>query len=112
VAVAPLRRVAGIQNKVLDAACLALPQVVTPAALEGFAPGLPLDAHAGDPAFTREVVRLLDDREGADRAAATLREYVAREYRAERWKEWANGLLAASQPDEAIKPPAGTTDNS
>ncbi|MEY2592017.1 MAG: polysaccharide biosynthesis protein PslH [Acidimicrobiaceae bacterium] len=96
VAVAPLTRVAGIQNKVLDAATLGLPQVVTPAALEGFAPGLPLPAPADDAAFAAEIVRVLDDRAGALAAAATLRDHVHREYSAARWSDWARALLDSS----------------
>ena len=69
VAVAPLSHVAGIQNKVLDAASLEIPQVVTPAALEGFAPGIPLAAHADDRGFADEIVRLLDHAPDSGRAS-------------------------------------------
>jgi hypothetical protein len=95
VAVAPLSRVAGIQNKVLDAAALALPQVVTPDALEGFAPGLPLPTCATDTELVAEVLRLLDDPDAARAEAMALREHVLRAYGTERWAAWAAPLVAA-----------------
>jgi hypothetical protein len=86
--------VAGIQNKVLDAATLGLPQVVTPAALEGFAPGMPLAGQVDDPAFAAELVRLLEDAPAAAAEASALRAHVEREYGTERWRAWAESVLA------------------
>jgi hypothetical protein len=94
VAVAPLSHVAGIQNKVLDAASLRIPQVVTPAALEGFAPGMPLAAQADDQGFADEIVRLLEHGPAAAAEASALRAHVEREYGAARWCGWAESLLA------------------
>ncbi len=94
VAVAPLSRVAGIQNKVLDAACLGLAQVATPQALEGFAPDLPLTGHDEDASFIAEVVRLLDDPVTAHRETDVVRAHVALEYGTDRWRGWAESLLA------------------
>lgn len=93
IAVAPLTRVAGIQNKVLDAAMLGLAQVVTPAALEGFAPGFPLAGHGSDAAFVAEVVRLLDAPEAAEAETALVRAHAVAEYGAEHWRQWATEVL-------------------
>lgn len=93
IAVAPLERTAGIQIKILDAACLGIPQVVTPAALEGFAPGIRLAAQLDDHAFAAEIVRLLDDPRSATAEAATLRDRVDDEYGVERWAAWARDAL-------------------
>jgi hypothetical protein len=93
VAVAPLTRVAGIQNKVLDAAMVGLAQVVTPAALEGFAPGFPLAGHGSDEAFVTEVVRLLDAPGVAAAETEVVRAHVAAEYGAEHWQQWATEVL-------------------
>jgi hypothetical protein len=92
VAVAPLSRVAGIQNKVLDAAAIGLPQVVTPEALEGFDPGLPLVGLADDAAFVAEVVRLLQDRDAARAQVVALGEHVRHRYSTEAWRGWASAV--------------------
>jgi glycosyltransferase involved in cell wall biosynthesis len=93
VAVAPLGRVAGIQNKVLDAACLGLPQVVSPEALEGFAPGFPLVPQVSDESFVAAVAKLLDDDVAAADQASALRAYVRDQYGVERWGTWAQYML-------------------
>jgi glycosyltransferase involved in cell wall biosynthesis len=93
VAVAPLTRVAGIQNKVLDAASLALPQVVTAEALEGFEPGIPLVGHVDDESFAADVVRVLDDPETAATEASALRVHVQEHYGPARWLPWAHDVL-------------------
>lgn len=92
-AVAPLCRVAGLQNKVLDAAALALPQVVSAAALEGFAPGFPLTGHRDDREFVADVVRLLDDPATAAAEARTLHDHVQAHYTSERWVPWAREAI-------------------
>jgi hypothetical protein len=93
VAIAPLTRVAGIQIKVLDAASLGVPQVVTPAALEGFDPELPLRAYHDDEAFVAEVVRILDDTAAAAHDAALLETYVRERYGVASWVPWAREVL-------------------
>lgn len=94
VAVAPLAMTAGIQNKVLDAAALRLPQLVTPAALRGFAPGFPADVADSEDEFVTALVALLDDPERgaamAEAAAAHLRSH----YDAPAWAGWATKVLS------------------
>lgn len=96
VAVAPLTRVAGIQNKVLDAAALEVPQVVTKEALEGFEPGIPLTPCAGDAEIAAETVRLLDHPDTARSEAMELRRFVLSEYGIERWSAWGAALASES----------------
>ena len=61
IAVSPLSVSTGFQIKVLDAAQVGLPQVVSAAALKGFAPGFPARVGDDDEDFARAVVELLDD---------------------------------------------------
>lgn len=96
VAVAPLSKVAGIQNKVLDAASVGLAQVVTPEALEGFGPGLPIEPAIGDAAFVEEVTRLLDDPASARTQVRAMQTHIAAQYSVDRWAPWAATLLAQS----------------
>lgn len=96
IAVAPLSRTAGIQIKVLDAATLGLPQVVTSSALAGLGPGFPLEPFDGDNAFVAEVVRLLEDPVTARAGAVEARGHVESEYGVERWVSWARDLLGAA----------------
>jgi glycosyltransferase involved in cell wall biosynthesis len=96
VAVAPLARTAGIQIKVLDAAALGVPQVVTTAALGGLAPGFPIEPVDDDDAFAAEIVRLLEDPESAAASAASLRAHVEAEYGVGRWARWAADQLPGS----------------
>ncbi len=96
IAVAPLSRTAGIQIKVLDAAVLELPQVVTTAALAGLAPGLPLDPVDEDDALVREILRLLEHPADAAAGARALRVRVAEEYGVPRWASWAKRALFES----------------
>lgn len=91
-AVAPLQRTAGIQIKVLDAATVGLPQVVTTPALAGLAPGFPLVPVDDDNAFADEILRLLDDTAAAQAVAAGVRTYVDDEYGVARWAGWVRKL--------------------
>lgn len=94
VAVAPLRRTAGIQIKVLDAACLALPQVATSAALRGYAPGFPLEPHDDDASFAAEIIRLLEHPADAAEQGAALVRHAREQYSVSAWTPWAADLLA------------------
>ena len=94
VAVAPLRRTAGIQIKVLDAACLALPQVATSAALRGYAPGFPLEPRDDDAAFAAEIIRLLEHPAEAEEQGADLVRHAQERYSVSAWIPWATSLLA------------------
>ncbi len=95
VAVAPLRHVAGIQNKVLDATCAGLAQVVTPGAIEGFRPGLPLVGHPDDADFVAEILRMLDEPLRRDEQVRGLRDHFEAGYSTAAWAPWARGLLDA-----------------
>lgn len=95
VSVAPVQRVAGIQNKVLDAADVGLAQVVTPEVLEGFAPGVPLTPMAGDTAFAAEVVRLLDDAAARAAQVQAVQDHMRSRYASTAWSGWATELLDA-----------------
>ena len=94
VAVAPLDRTAGIQIKVLDAASLALPQVVTSAALRGYAAGFPLEPHDDDAAFAAEIVRLLEHPADARAEGAAAARHAQEHYSVGAWAPWAADLLA------------------
>jgi hypothetical protein len=93
VAVAPLRRTAGLQIKVLDAATLALPQVVTTAALRGYAADFPLVARDDDAAFAAEIVRLLENPVDATADGAAAAQHVQQRYSVAAWEPWARELL-------------------
>jgi glycosyltransferase involved in cell wall biosynthesis len=89
VAVAPLTRTAGIQIKVLDAAALGLPQVVTTAAMAGLDPDFPLTPFDDDAEFASEIVRVLDDPIWVPDEFQKTQQYVLDTYSVERWTEWA-----------------------
>ncbi len=78
VAVAPLTLVAGIQNKVIEAAAAGVPQILSSAAARGLPDAFPCRIADGPAAFTRAVVELLDtpaERAAlADAALKTVRE--------------------------------------
>jgi glycosyltransferase involved in cell wall biosynthesis len=93
VAVAPLDHAAGIQIKVLDAAALGVPQVVTPPAVRGFAPGLGVPVAADDDAFVDLVVAALEDPERARADALALRTRVLDDYGVECWASTARALV-------------------
>jgi hypothetical protein len=93
IAVAPLSKVAGIQNKVLDAASIGLAQVVTPQALEGFDPEIPLVGQRDDASFVAEIVRLLDDGATAREQASKLQTHLQLRYSPSAWRPWAEALV-------------------
>jgi glycosyltransferase involved in cell wall biosynthesis len=93
IAVAPLVHASGIQIKVLDAATLGLPQVVTPAALAGLAPGFPALVARDDDDLVTGIVELLNDPERRPQLAAEARAHVEDVYGLERWLPWAERLL-------------------
>jgi hypothetical protein len=85
IAVAPLDHTAGIQIKVLDAALLGVAQVVSPAALEGLAPGFPVAVAATDEEFVATAVAMLDDDRGRRQSADVAAAYVREHYTAGAW---------------------------
>jgi glycosyltransferase involved in cell wall biosynthesis len=78
VGVCPLRLGAGVQNKVLEYMALGLPTVSTTMGLEGFhaQPGRDLLVADNAAAFAAAVVRLLEDRAGAEAMARAARRYA------------------------------------
>jgi glycosyltransferase involved in cell wall biosynthesis len=85
VGVVPLRYANGIQNKVLEAAAAGLPQVVSPQALRGTAPGFPAIA-ARNPAETVDALgALLSDPVRRVELGSLARAHVLEHYSVERW---------------------------
>lgn len=78
VGVCPLRLGAGVQNKVLEYMALGLPTVSTTMGLEGFhaQPGRDLLVADSAADFAAAVVRLLEDRAGAEAMARAARHYA------------------------------------
>ena len=99
-AVAPLVHTAGIQNKVLEAASVALPQVISPEAAAGLDPAFPVTVAADDAAFVDAVVALLDDptRRAAEGAAAAA--HMAQRYTPEAWAPTVRELLSGRPAPE------------
>ncbi|HET7489814.1 MAG TPA: glycosyltransferase family 4 protein [Acidimicrobiales bacterium] len=84
IAVAPLPYASGIQNKVLEAAALGLPQVVSPAVAAGLPPDFPVRV-ADERELASAVVALVA--QGSDQGAAG-REYVAARFSPQGWSGW------------------------
>lgn len=95
VAVAPLRHANGIQNKVLEAAACGLPQVVSPQALAGTAPGFPAIATASAAGLVSGISSLLSDGSARLDLARRAHAHVVERYSVERWSEVVHDLLAA-----------------
>lgn len=95
VAVAPLRHANGIQNKVLEAAACGLPQVVSPQALAGTAPGFPAIATASPAGLVSGVSMLLASGTARLELARRARAHVAEHYSVARWSEVVHDLIAA-----------------
>jgi glycosyltransferase involved in cell wall biosynthesis len=93
VAVAPMDHVAGISNKVLDAAQLGLAQVTSPDALAGLDPDFPVTVATDDASFAGEIVALLADDDRRLREADYGRHHVRKVYGIEAWIPWARDLL-------------------
>ncbi len=96
IAVAPLDHTAGIQVKVLEAAAMGLAQVVTPAALEGMAPGFPATVGADDAGLIDGISHLLEDEPARRHQAEASRRHVRDGYSVTRWTPWTAGLLASA----------------
>jgi hypothetical protein len=93
ISVSPLSVSTGFQIKVLDAAQVGLPQVVTSAALRGFAPGFPARVADGDEEFARAVVELLADPRGGVDLADAARTHVDSRYTVQAWVDEARTLI-------------------
>jgi hypothetical protein len=85
VSIAPLPFATGVQNKVLDAAVAGLPQVISPAAAAGFAPGFPARIAEVGPPFAHHLVALLDDPAAAVELGHQARDEVRRRYTHQQW---------------------------
>lgn len=97
VAVAPLRSTAGIQNKVLEAALVGLPQVVSPAALDGLAPGLPCRVAENGAELVAAAAGLVADRATATALASEAQRHVVEHYTVDRWRTTIEGLIVGPQ---------------
>lgn len=93
IAVAPLARTSGIQNKVLEAAALGLPQVVSPQALAGLRPGFPAEIASREDELAPRIVSLLADVGRQEELRAAAVDEVRRHYVAEAWAPWAARLM-------------------
>jgi hypothetical protein len=94
-AITPLPLASGMQIKVLDAASAGVPQVVSPAAAAGFAPGFPARTAPTDTSFAESVVALLDDPVESTRLARTASEQMRARYTTELWSPHIAALLTA-----------------
>ena len=83
-AITPLPLATGLQIKVLDAAAAGVPQVISPAAAAGFAPGFPARTAPADASFAESAVALLEDPASgallARDASAQVRSVYSTEY--------------------------------
>lgn len=95
VAVAPLRHANGIQNKVLEAAGAGLPQVVSPEALRGLAPGFPAVTASDNGALAQGIAALLADPEHRLDLAHRAHAHVLATYGADRWAPTVFDLISA-----------------
>jgi glycosyltransferase involved in cell wall biosynthesis len=93
VAAVPLVHASGIQTKVLDAAMYGVPQVVSPIAMRGLAPGFPAVVADADDAFVAGLVELLDDPSRRADLGARAREHFDATYTPGRWIAWAEKTL-------------------
>ena len=94
-AVVPLRHANGIQNKVLEAAGAGLPQVVSPQALGGTAPGFPAMVARTSEGMVTAVRLLLNDPRRRLELAVNAHSHVGANYSVERWTPTVAELLGA-----------------
>jgi hypothetical protein len=85
VSLAPLRSTAGIQNKVLEAAALGLPQVVAPAALAGMHQGFPAIVADTPDDFLDRARTLIEDLQGQRQLADDAWSYTHANYTVDAW---------------------------
>lgn len=93
IAVVPLRFANGIQNKVLEAAASGLPQVVSPQALAGMAPGFPAAVARSVPEMVAAVAALLADPERRVEEARAAHAHIEELYSVDRWAPAAYDLV-------------------
>ncbi|MCP3853486.1 MAG: glycosyltransferase [Actinomycetia bacterium] len=83
IAVSPLRSAAGIQNKVLEAAAVAMPQIVSAAVAAGLDDAFPVIVAGGAADFTDQIDHLLGNHELASQLGSSGRLHVKKHYSAE-----------------------------
>jgi hypothetical protein len=101
ISLAPLRSTAGIQNKVLEAAALGLPQVVAPPALAGLAEGFPAVVAETPDEFVARARGLVDDLAGQARLADDAWAYAHENYTVD---AWIPTLWQLVNPSEEVSP--------
>ncbi len=101
ISLAPLRSTAGIQNKVLEAAALGLPQVVAPAALAGMREGFPAVVADTPDEFLASARRLVDDTQHRRRLADDAWAYAHSNYTVDGWLPTLWELVS---PSDAVAP--------
>lgn len=84
-AMAPLQSTAGIQNKVLEAAAIGLPQVATPAALAGVDDTFPAVIADTPDDFVSALHRLLSTPREATELARDAQDFVRQRYSTDAW---------------------------
>lgn len=94
VAVVPLRYANGIQNKVLEAAGVGIPQVVSPQATGGLLPGFPAVVAGDGGAALAGIRRLLAEPGQRLDLALSAHEHVAEHYSRYRWAARVHELVA------------------
>jgi glycosyltransferase involved in cell wall biosynthesis len=93
VALVPVEHLSGISTKVLDAAAMGVPQVVTPAALSGVAEGFPAVVAESKDDFVSAALSLLEDEPRRRGLADAGRDLMLRSYSVEAWKPMVEELL-------------------
>jgi hypothetical protein len=93
----PLVHASGIQNKVLEAAAIGMPQVISAAAAAGVDPDFPALVARDDEEFIAMVTGLLDDPGKLASWAKAAHAHVAARYRPEAWAPWVRSALSAAR---------------
>lgn len=93
VGLAPLSIASGMQIKVIDAAQLRLPQVITPAVAAGIAQDFPVALADSDAELVERILELLDDPGARAELAESAFEFCNEVYSPQRWADWAGAEL-------------------
>lgn len=96
VALAPVQHLSGISTKVLDSAAMGVPQVVTPEALSGVAPGFPAVVAEGGSQFAQAALNLLRDVPRRTVLGRLGRKEMQRLYSVEAWQPWVTELVRSA----------------
>jgi len=93
VALAPVEHLSGISTKILDAAAMGVPQLVTPAALKGVQPDFPVAVAGSRQDFASAALELLSDEPRRRGLARAGRELMIQSYSVQAWIPWGKALL-------------------